>query len=497
VAEAWPEMPNGPFPNQLCRPGEVDGKSSSECKINGDGCDSKDVTFDALELDVLKWDKTTKNYTAAGKLEAHALAGTADDWQMYLHGPMIRPLREKADDEEVPPFYVQATWTNQVYRFDNVKKEAGRGKPYTAKQKVVAHAIAPSTAYPLEKDGELQGLLVAEGQPFLISPDNHGGGHYSQWTFGGVDYINDDPEDCHKVFPSETDKESHPLIGEVVNSVSCNEATGICFFSVWKFYDDQAPLWNVGKHLGNDCLHYCVMEAMDGSSTKCTKAGVVTYETGDPICSKPGVGAVHGMVVDNQKRYEDPNQFDIFLVMTGGATFDKGESSLRKVKCEKTPDGDLLVTRSELFGRDLYEASVGRDSPFGMAEHDAGGDHAWPDESGKYLWVSTFRTGNAGVHMLDYETGELIYSVHGMDRWYEHKTGKKNYAYSAGIHGIGQLGTPGSTLVVGTSACTNTDTCAPIPYWKIVPEKLKAVGVMFSIDLSEILDPLTKDSFVV
>lgn len=99
--------------------------------------------------------------------------------------------------------------------------------------------------------------------------------------------------------------------------------------------------------------------------------------------------------------------------------------------------------------------------------------------------------------MLDYETGELIYSVHGMDRWYEHKTGKQNYAYSAGIHGIGQLGTPGSTLVVGTSACTNTDTCAPIPYWKIVPEKLKAVGVMFAIDLSEILDPLTKDSFVV
>merc|ERR1712093_692553 len=182
-------------------------------------------------------------------------------------------------------------------------------------------------------------------------------------------------------------------------------------------------------------------------------------------------------------RYDDPNQFDIFLVMTGGATFDAGESSLRKVKCEKTPDGDLLVTRSELFGRDLYEASVGRDSPFGMAEYDAGGDHAWPDESGKYLWVSTFRTGNAGVHMLDYETGELIYSVHGMDRWYEHKTGKQNYAYSAGIHGIGQLGTPSSTLVVGTSACTNTNVCMPIPYLPITPESLEAVGVMFAIDL--------------
>merc|ERR1740127_80297 len=171
------------------------------------------------------------------------------------------------------------------------------------------------------------------------------------------------------------------------------------------------------------------------------------------VCSKHGVGGVHGMVVDNHQRYDDPNQFDIFLVMTGGATFDGGESSLRKVKCEKTADGDLLVLSSELFGRDLYEVSVGRDSPFGMAEHDAGGDHAWPDDSGKYLWVSTFRLGNAGVHMLDYQTGDLIYSVHGMDRLLPH-----NYAYSAGIHGIGTLGQKGSTLLTATSACNHPKT---------------------------------------
>jgi len=328
-------------------------------------------------------------------------------------------------------------------------------------------------------------MLVAEGQPFLLSSPLDR--EHTQLYFGGVDYINDDAEDCHKVYPSEVDAESHMLTGDVVNSVSCNEATGICFFSVWKFYDDQAPIWETAKKFTHeDCLHYCVMEAMDGSSSKCTKAGIVRYETGDQVCSKKGVGGVHGMVVDNQKRHEDSNQFDIFLVMTGGATFDSGESSLRKLKCEKTPDGDLLVTRSELFGRDLYEASVGRESPFGMAEHDAGGDHAWPDESGKYLWVSTFRLGNAGVHMLDYQTGDLIYSVHGMDRWYEKTTGKKNYAYSAGIHGVGQLGTPQSTLVVGTSACTNTDVCMPIPYLPFTPEKLEAVGVMFVIDLSEL-----------
>merc|ERR1712100_258230 len=79
-----------------------------------------------------------------------------------------------------------------------------------------------------------------------------------------------------------------------------------------------------------------------------------------------------------------------------------------KVRCQKTEEGDLAVLKSEVFGRDLFEGTTGRPSTYGMADHDAGGDHAWPDESGKYLWVSTFRTSNPGVHMLDYETGELI-----------------------------------------------------------------------------------------
>jgi len=230
------------------------------------------------------------------------------------------------------------------------------------------------------------------------------------------------------------------------------------------------------------------MKDLKDPSKGCTNAGIVKYEDGDQVCSKAGVGGVHGMVVDNQKRYEDKNQFDVFLVMTGGATFDKGESSLQKVKCEKTSDGDLQVLSSNrLFGRDLYETSVGRDQPYGMADHDAGGDHAWPDASGKYLWVSTFRVGNPGVHMLDYETGELIYSIHGMADLLPH-----NYAYSAGIHGLGSLGTAGSNLVVGTSACTLTKACAPIPYTKLTPDFLKAQGIMYIIDLSEIMDAATE-----
>merc|ERR1719473_448959 len=154
---------------------------------------------------------------------------------------------------------------------------------------------------------------------------------------------------------------------------------------------------------------------------------------------------------------------------------------MKKLRCQKR-DGDLVVLKSELFGRDLFEGTVNRPSTYGKADHDVGGDHAWPDESGKYIWVSTFRTSNPGVHMLDYETGELIYSVHGMDSLVP-----KNYAYSAGIHGIGSLGTKGSNLVVGTSACSLTKACAPIPYTKVTPKMLEAKGIMYIIDLSEIL----------
>merc|ERR1711976_335296 len=129
----------------------------------------------------------------------------------------------------------------------------------------------------------------------------------------------------------------------------------------------------------------------------------------------------------------------------------------KKVRVQKMETGDMTVLRSEIFGRDLFEGTVGRPSTYGHADHDAGGDHAWPDESGKYLWVSTFRTSNPGVHMLDYETGELIYSVHGMDSLVP-----KNYAYSAGIHGIGSLGTTGSnfgwhfSLYTDQSLCSNS-----------------------------------------
>jgi hypothetical protein len=476
----------------LCHMGEPE----ATCKINGEGCDGKPVTFAPTNLTVWKWDKAAKKYEDKmfGQLEAHVAPGSADDWQMYLHGPMFRPWREMEEGDSRPPFYVQATFTNKVFRFEKLRKE-GRGQPLTGIQKVVASAIAPSTSFPIEnKTGCLQGILVAEGQPFLVNAPLDP--KHTEFDFGGVDYISDK---CQRVFPNPVDKVSHYKTGgDVVNTVSCHPYTGICFFSVWKFYDDQPPFWNnITAKLMPDCLHYCVTDGLDMMANGCKKGGVVKDENGEAICSKEGVGAVHGMTVafGANLTHKDPNEFDIFLVMTGGAQFVGGESSLHKVLCKKDADGDLAVIKSELFGRDLFETSVNRTSPYGKAPVDVGGDHAWADESGKYLWVSTFRTENAGVHMLDYKTGDLIYSVHGTATFQGKGVVKNNYAYSAGIHGGGWLGHERGTLLLGTSACTHPHSaCFPAPYDPITKAiGMEATGLMYVIDLSEILPPPEED----
>lgn len=472
----------GAFPHKVCDT----GSPHSKCKIGGEGCDWKEVSFDALNLTVLKWDKVLGRYDdkPAGVLEAHALAGTAEDWQMYLHGPMFRPWKEQGV-YDMPPFYVSATFNNAMYRFEQIKK-GGRGQPLKAVQKVVSKVVAPSTSFAVEDSaGNLSGLLIAEGQPFFINAPLDW--KHAEFNFGGVEYVSDDEQHCKKVFPNPLDNRgSFFTHTDVVNTVACHPGTSVCFFTVWRFFEDTLPMRNkFAKELMPDCLHYCVFEDFSPASIKkgCKKAGVVKYETGESVCSKKGVGAVHGMTVAHTDK-EDPSKFDTFLVMTGGAQFVGGESSIRKLKCQKTKDDDLIVLKHEMFGTDLFVKSMNRSSPYGMENPDAGGDHAWPDESGKYLWVSTFRYDNAGVHMLDYETGELIYSVHGMAQSLPH-----NFAYSAGIHGLGSLGQKGSTLLVGTSACVAPKTaCAPIPYNPITKALgLEAKGVMFVLDISDMM----------
>jgi len=269
----------------------------------------------------------------------------------------------------------------------------------------------------------------------------------------------------------------------VVNTVDCHPDFGVCFFSVWKFYDDSR-MWS--NKSAPDCLYYCILEEgtlQTGGMPICKSAGVLKDENQKPVCHVDGLGAVHGFTIGNtvSKWGPDKGSFDMFLMYTGGATFDAGTSLLRKLTVEVSKpilqEKSVHTTKASWFGRELFSETV----PPG---HDVGGDHAWVDATGKWVWVSTFRVDNPGVHMLDYVTGDLLYSIHGMQDFLPN-----NYAYSAGIHGIGTLGKPGSVLAVATSACTLPHkACFPAPWSPITPKFMEAIGVMYVLDLSKVLD---------
>jgi len=468
----------------LCRPSD---KSQGGCKIDGSGCDGTQVFFAPYNLTISKWHESNKTYSKVGIIESHAIVGEQDTWQMYLHGPRIRES-ERQPGHVVPPLYVQATFTNKVYKFENITR-LGPGEPLQAIQKMVGNTVAPSTSYPIEDTatGKVKGLLVAEGNPFWVnSPLDP---KHMDVFKGGIDYL--DKENCTRIFPSEPSAPAKVVKqGQVVNTVDCHPKLGVCFFSVWKFYDDTKLFKN---DTGPDCLWYCVMKK-GGLFGKpgCDKTAVVKYPNGEPICSKHGVGAVHGMTVGNTVSItdEDTGVFDALLVFTGGMKFDSGESSMKKITLkvglDENGQKDMTTIGSAAFATQLFEDTTG---PHNMTSgHDVGGDHAWVDATGKYVWISTFRLGNPGVHMVEYESGNLIYSIHGIDDYLE-----DNYSYTAGIHGTGTLGKTNSVLAVATSACSLPHSaCFPAPWVPGMPAKMEARGIFFVLDISQIMDKVSE-----
>merc|ERR1711871_1333530 len=97
--------------------------------------------------------------------------------------------------------------------------------------------------------------------------------------------------------------------------------------------------------------------------------------------------------------------------------------------------------------------------------------------------MGTFRETASGVHLLDYDSGRLHLSITGMSNYLPN-----NFAYSAGIHGVGTLGKKGSFLAVATSACYSVAACAPLPWSQPIPEKFWAKGIMFIIDLASLVN---------
>lgn len=458
----------------ICRPGD---ESEGGCNADGTGCNGETVEFTPYQMNVSTWDNVTKTHKKTGEMTSYYILGKRDTWQMYLHGPHIH-YKERTDpaDTSMPPVYVYATFTDQVYRFENFSELAsGSAAPMKATQKIVGHALAPSTGYIIESqdNNRVQGLLIAEGEPFYAA--NLSSMHQDEVYAGGVEYLQSGVQHgvgsvCPQIFPTD----SHKSMGEVVNTIDCHGALGVCFFTVWVFYDDQFPVWNKFTEWTNakDCLHYCIMrDDWKTDQPTCVKTEIVKYPDGTPVCHKDHVGAVHGMTVGNTHK-DDPTKFDILLVFTGKAKMDNGESSMKKLTVQKV-NGDLKTLTSKPYAVDLFT----KYPPKGW---DVGGDHAWVDATGKYVWVSCFRQKGVGAHMLDYETGDLLYSVTGLDTLVPNQ-----YTYTAGIHGIGTLGRKGSYLVIATSSCHDVNVCIPtVPWTKPVPEDWWTTAPFIIVDLA-------------
>lgn len=209
--------------------------------------------------------------------------------------------------------------------------------------------------------------------------------------------------------------------------------------------------------------------------TRCVAGGVAVDNDGRKICHRNdsyelGVGGgVHGFTVGKSTRGDDAT-VDLFLVYTGGVDLAGGVSWIRKVTVRVRRNGgadaEHTVTDSAEWGGELWRDSVAdiraQSSNRTMGPYGVGCDHAWVDESGDHVWVTTFRQPSDGIHMLEYDTGKLVYSVTGFatqtspapdgcyygrcpDGYYA------NYSYAAGLSGRGALGAPGSVVTLATS----------------------------------------------
>jgi len=230
---------------------------------------------------------------------------------------------------------------------------------------------------------------------------------------------------------------------------------------------------------GNDCLYYCILAPGgldDKAKPKCLQTAPLQYEDGSPVCHAQGVGAVHGFTVGNTDK-TDSNKFDLLLVFTGKSAMSNGESSMKKLNMQVSGNLDgmrkVVTLKSQPFAEDLFQS-------FAPEGFDVGGDHAWVDETGEYVWISCFRQKGVGAHMVKYETGDLVYSVTGLDTYVPNQ-----YTYTAGIHGVGTVGKKGSYLVIATCSCHDIKVCIPtVPWHWPVPKDVWSIGVLFVVDLS-------------
>merc|ERR1712232_730367 len=268
------------------------------------------------------------------------------------------------------------------------------------------------------------------------------------------------PRKCTKLWPHKLDEPEFTASGAVVNRLVCHRPTGVCLFSNWNHEFDKDHLHWPG------CLHWCALDDPD-KPTRCSAGEPLAGGPDNAIlpgrfCAEPHKAkdgsevyvAPHGMLIGEERQDGDTWKLELINSYTDGLmSMDTGVSFARKLfitvqrSGSQGKDTTVKATRWEYFGSDLTTGTVN-----GTA-YDVGLDHMWRDASG-YVWFSTFRTHNAGEHVLDYDTGKLLLSFHGFNK-FPHIFKPYN---PSGITTVGGLGQPGSVAVVAL------ETVPPLPF---------------------------------
>jgi len=328
----------------------------------------------------------------------------------------------------------------------------------------------------------LQGMVVSSGQPF---GDTVGDKGQHMITQGGLYFIS--ASRCQKLWPNSLDESNRIVSGGVVNRVVCHDPTGVCFFSNWNHEFDKTWPPEIPH-----CLHWCALDHFS-DPTRCSASEALRGGPGNAFisgrfCSEPHLAkdgstvyvAPHGMLIGHAVQDGDTWHLEMIISYTDGLMgMDEGVSFARKLYVTVKRRGStgesthIDTSRWEYFGSELTTDTLDG------TKYDVGLDHMWRDAAG-YVWFSTFRKHNAGEHVLDYQTGKLLVSFKGFEK-YPHIISPYN---PSGISVVGGFGEEGAVAIVAV------ETVPPLPFvhgalffvdvsnsWGLTPPRLPALVV--------------------
>jgi hypothetical protein len=416
---------------------------------------TKDFVPHAISVDY--WNAETKTYTTAGSVQAKYFLEETDPSGHAPHnyaGPEFVPT----ETGPFPTSFYGGTFTYKYWEMLDMTYEkfySNETTQITAQE--FSLGFAPSqieTVY--DASNKVTGHMFCGGDPAgdvpsaIYDPITDPETGEIIFSRGSVSFLPIDEAEGYMVFPNDdiiadvVMKEGQTEIqkGMTINTMKCQKELGLCLFTEWSKDTGSS------RDPNENCFYWCEPDDVY-NPTRCVKSSKMLDERGELMCgSEPDFpnshfgGGVHALGLGPQL---DSTSFELLIVYTGGfiPTFDYGVSHIEKMTItydRSDPDAVPVVTEQRNFGEQLWNDTVeGATGPRGPL--DVGADHIWVDGNPDYFWVSAYRRGNAGLHMLDMATGELILSLREFNLLPHDPT---IWSYPAGVAGFGEVGKLGS-----------------------------------------------------